>query len=171
MTITEIYEKITISYKNILLTDLPVFKKYGNFVCKVLESEEKHENALMLNSGSSFYHVLTISLSALYCVLYKNTDILDLIEQLIPGELLIIDGERVKFIGLGKLNGVGLYPDRDYFVYESNSSKRYYPLDSLKNKNISRYNGSSERLDGRGVKSDFLKRKDFISYCTDKKKS
>ena len=42
MTITEIYEKITISYKNILLTDLPVFKKYGNFVCKVLESVEKH---------------------------------------------------------------------------------------------------------------------------------
>ena len=90
MTITEIYEKITISYKNILLTDLPVFKKYGNFVCKVLESEEKHENALMLNSGSSFYHVLTISLSAIYCVLYKNTDILDLIKQLNPGGLLRI---------------------------------------------------------------------------------
>lgn len=81
MTITEIYEEITISYKNIVLTDLPVFKKYGNYVCKVLESEEKHENALMLNSGSSFYHVLTIALSAIYCVLYKNTDIFGLFPQ------------------------------------------------------------------------------------------
>ena len=171
MTITEIYEKITISYKNILLTDLPVFKKYGNFVCKVLESEEKHENALMLNSGSSFYHVLTISLSAIYCVLYKNTDILDLIKQLNPEDLLIIDGKRAKFIRLGKVDAFGFVKDKEYFIYESNSCTNYCLPESLKNKNISRYNGSSERLDGRGVKSDFLKRKDFISYCTDKKKS
>lgn len=171
MTITEIYEKITISYKNILLTDLPVFKKYGNFVCKVLESEEKHENALMLNSGSSFYHVLTLSLSAIYCVLYKNTDILDLIKQLNPEDLLIIDGKRAKFIRLGKVDAFGFVKDKEYFIYESNSCTNYCLPESLKNKNISRYNGSSERLDGRGVKSDFLKRKDFISYCTDKKKS
>lgn len=167
----EIFDKISILYNGIDLTEIDIIKDYASFLCAKLDSENRHTTALALHTGSEFYNIIALTLSALACLFYKNTNIEELIKSLNVDDILIIDGQRARFKGIknGSELGIGFNAGEEYFAYELSKAYKWVKLASAKNLNISVYQGESESLDGKGIKSTLKARKDFLRKFTQTK--
>lgn len=157
---------IGIFYNSIELTKITALKDYGEFLCDILDAEERHTAAIALHTGSLYYHAMAIAVSAIGCLFHRNTDTVELIESLEVGTKLMVDGQRVKFLGIK--NGLQLgfgSPSVKYFIYEydDRGSTKYMPLENAAKMNISRYQGDSNKLGAQGVRMTLKARKEFLS--------
>jgi len=165
----DILQGISVLYEGIELNKFKALKEYSEYLCEIIDSEDKHTAAISLHTGSVYYQLMAIALAALGCLFYRNTDTTELVESLSPGDLLIIDGQRVRFQGVktGAQLGINLrqWAGVEYFTWEYNQGRQYIPLEQAKQKNIVLYQGTSENLGGQGIKAkEPLKpRKDFLT--------
>ena len=168
----EVFDKISIWYDGVDLSKISALKEYGNFLCSVIDSSEKHTGAIALHTGSENYRAIAVAVSAIGCLFYHNTDYTELIESLSVGDLLIMDGQRVRFLGITDGNTFGM-PNKKYFsVCFDDKSKgvKYIPLESVRNLSFSLYQGTAEKLGGQGIKTTLKARKDFLSAFSAKAK-
>lgn len=89
----------------------------------------------------------------------------ELLQSLKVGDLLLVDGQRAKFLGVkdGSRLGIGFLPGKQYFCIETgNGVNKSAPLDLAKQWNISRYQGDAVGLGGKGVKGSLEERRKFI---------
>ena len=166
MTIIKyIFEKITISYDGIELNKIDVFKEYGKYCCDILDSPEPNKSVLLLHTGSIYYMVMLIAIISIECLCYNNTNIFEIINTLEKGDILIRNGERVRFLEIEEDRETG---EKYLVLEEKNDLKRKIPLCNIDRlKSLSIYRGESQQLGGRGVRSAILKnRKEFISFFT-----
>lgn len=166
----EIFNGISIFYYGIELNRITALKDYGDFLCDVLDSDKRHTAALALHTGSEYYQAIAVAVSAISCLFYRNTDTADLIESLEAGEILMLDGQRVKFLGIK--TGLQLHmgsPSTKYFIYEfdDHGSTKYTMLENALKMNITRYQGNSIKLGKQGIKTTLKARKDFLSAFSD----
>lgn len=161
----EILNQIGIYYDNIELTKITALKNYGEFLCDIIDSNERHTAAIGLHTGSVYYQAMAVSVAAIGCLFYRNTNIAELIESLNIGDKLIIDGQRVIFKGVEDgIVGIGFNPGDKYFILEcNNGQKRWISLEKASELNMSLYQGGAESLGGRGIRSTLKYRKDFLS--------
>lgn len=161
----DIFREVSISYLGIELNKMEPLKKYGEYLCEILDSEERHTTTLALNTGSIFYHAMAVAVASLACLFYHNTDVEELIETLSIGDILIVDGERVRYQGIidGGQLGVGFIRGVKYFSLELKGGARWLPVRDAKNLNISIYQGGAEQLGGKGVRATFKVRREFLS--------
>ncbi len=163
--IKEIFQEIRIIYKGIELTKLSVLNEYASFLCEILDSDERHTAAIALHTGDEYYQAMAVTVASFACLFHNNTDIEELISNLTVGDMLIVDGQRVRYQGIkdGSQLGIGFCKGIQYFALECNNSKKWTPLSSAKRMNISLYQGGSETLGGQGIKRTFKERKAFLS--------
>lgn len=165
MNTKEVFNAISILFDGNNLTEMENLYNYGEYICDLLDGDAKHTTSLLLHTGSEYYQVVAIVLSALNVLLNNNTDLDDLLQSLQEGDLLLVDGQRVKFLGVkdGSLCGLGFSVGKKYFCMETgNGSKTSCTLEQVKNHNISRYQGEAAGLGGKGIKSTLEERKKFI---------
>lgn len=168
----EVFDKISIWYDGVDLSKISALKEYGNFLCSVIDSSEKHTGAIALHTGSEYYQAIALTVSALGCLFYHNTDNSELIESLSVGDLLILNGKRVRFMGVIDGSALGT-PDEQYFSYcfdDKSNGIRYIPLEKTQELDISVYQGDAEKLGGKGVGTTLKVRKDFLSAFSAKGK-
>ena len=163
----EIFNGIRIVYDGIELNKITALKNYGEFLCDILDSDKRHAAALALHTGSEYYQAIAIAVSVINCIFYRNTDTANLIESLEVNEILMIDGQRVKFLGFktGLQLGFGSAATK-FFTYEfdDHKSTKYIPLESALKMNITRYQGNSNKLGKQGIKTTLKERKEFLTY-------
>ena len=161
----EIFREVSISYMGIELNKMLPLRRYGEYLCEILDSEERHTTTLALNTGSIYYHAMAVAAASLACLFYRNTDVEELIENLSIGDMLIVDGERVRYQGIidGGQFGAGFIRGLKYFVLELKKGARYVPIHDAKHLNISIYQGEAEQLGGKGVRATFKSRREFLS--------
>ena len=164
-TTKDIFREVSISYMGIELNKMLPLRRYGEYLCEILDSEERHATTLALNTGSMYYHAMAVAVASLACLFYSNTDVEELIESLSIDDVLIVDGERVRYKGIidGGQLGVGFTRGVKYFSLELKGGARYLPVHDAKHLNISIYQGNAEQLGGKGVRSTFKARKEFLS--------
>ena len=88
--------------------------------------------------------------------------------------MLIIDGQRVRFLGIksGSKLGIGYNKSVEYFLLEYNHATKAVPLENASKLNISLYQGTSDSLGGQGIKATLKSRKEFLSsFINDKSKA
>ena len=164
MNTKEIFGRISIIYSGVELNKIKELKEYGEYICNLLDSDEKHSAALLMHTGSNFYRVVAISVAAIHCLFYSNTDVDELISTLAGGEMLLLNGERVQFGGFktGAELGYGYKKETQYFVYNAIKGRTYIPVDKAKTYNISLYRGDSDSLGDKGIKNTLRERADFL---------
>lgn len=166
-TTKEIFNQIDVVYDGVELNKIMALKEYGDFLCDVIDSEDRHTGAIALHTGSEYYQAIAIAVAVLGCLFYHNTDIKELIETLIIDDILLLDGQRIRFKGIddGQKLGIGYQESVKYFtyIYDDNGSKKSIPLINAYKLNIKPYNGKSDKLGGQGIRSNFNARKDFLS--------
>lgn len=173
-TTKEIFNQIDVVYDGVELNKIKALKEFGDFLCDVIDSEDRHTGAIALHTGSEYYQAIAIAVVALGCLFYHNTDTTELIESLSEGDMLILDGQRVRFKGVLDGTLMGLNRGIQYFKLEINGGARYIPFSNLKNYNIIPYHGESVTLGGQGIKSKtpLKSRKDFLlNFVANKSKS
>ena len=165
VTTKDIFHNIGVFYDGIELNKIKALQDYGDFLCDVIDSEERHTTSLALHIGSKYYQAIAIAVSVIGCLFYKNTDVSELIDSLSSGDMLLVDREKVRFQGIkdGAQLGVGFIKGVSYFILERSKSISYLPINQAKDKNIVIYQGESENLGGKGVKSNLEIRKEFLS--------
>ena len=161
----DILREVSISYMGIELNRILPLKKYGEYLCDIFDSEDRHTATLALDTGSIYYHAMAVAIASIACLFYNNTDIEELISTLSVGDILIVDGERVRYQGIvdGGQFGAGFIRGVKYFVIELKKGARYVPIHDAKHLKISVYQGDAEQLGGKGVRSTFKQRRDFLS--------
>lgn len=165
MNVKDIFNSITISYDGLEINNIGVLKDYGEYLCDLLDSPDHHSAALMLHTGSIYYQTIAITIAAIHCLFYDNTDIDELIQKLKPGDILIMDGERVRFNGVidGSALGIGFNKNTKYLDIQLSNGNRRITLEKAKNMHFSVYQGDADTLGGKGVKSNLKERVDFLS--------
>lgn len=161
MNTKEVLEKIKIHFGTKEISALPYASQFRDFYSQMEGSESKHSTGVYLHSGEEYYSVLSIVYGAISCLIDNNTDFDSLLEILEIGDQLIIDGKRCVFRGLEDVY-FGWNDTRKCFVYEDSKGTTKSALTTMQNKSISIYNGDSEHLDGRGIRSDLKERKNFL---------
>ena len=116
----DILREVSISYMGIELNRILPLKKYGEYLCDIFDSEDRHTATLALDTGSIYYHAMAVAIASIACLFYNNTDIEELISTLSVGDILIVDGERVRYQGIvdGGQFGAGFIRGVKYFVIE-----------------------------------------------------
>lgn len=172
MKTKEVFNAISISYDGVDLTSVETLHAYGEYICGLFDDDEKHVASLLLHTGSEYYQVVAVVVAALKILLHSNTDMDALLQSLKVGDLLLVDGQRAKFLGVkdGSRLGVGFLPGRQYFCIETGSgASRSASLEQAKQWNISRYQGDAVGLGGKGVKDSLEERRKFIAnFCGQK---
>ena len=170
MKTKEVFNAISISYDGVDLTSLETLRAYGEYICELLDDDEKHIASLLLHTGSEYYQVIAVVVSALKILLHSNTDMDELLKSLKVGDLLLVDGQRAKFLGVKDGSFFGLSSGKLYFHIEEGSGKsRATPLEKAKQWDISRYQGDAVGLGGKGVKDSLEERRKFIAcFCGQK---
>ncbi len=168
----EIFRETSISYMGIELNKILPLKKYGEYLCEIFDSEKRHTATLALDTGSIYYHAMAVAIASFACLFYNNTDIEQLIASLSIGDILIVDGERVRYKGImdGGQLGAGFTRGVKYFSLELKGGARYKNIHDVKELSIAIYQGEAEQLGGKGVRSTFKQRREFLSAFTGKSK-
>lgn len=168
MKMIEVFNAISVLYDGVDLKAFENLRSYGEYICGLCDDDEKHVASLLLHTGSEYYQVMAVVLAALKCLLHGNTDLDELVHSLKVGDLLLVNGERAKFLGVkdGSRLGIGCSPGRLYICLETGNGARFTPLEQAKRKNISRYQGDAVSLGSKGVKDSLEDRKKFIAdFC------
>ena len=168
----EVFNSLSVWYDGVELSKISALKDYGNFLCSVIDSSEKHTGAIALHTGSEYYRAIAVAISAIGCLFYHNTDNTELVESLSVGDLLILDGQRVRFLGIKDGNTFGMSNKKYFSVCFDDKTKgeRYIPIENIQSLSISLYQGTAEKLGGKGVKTTLKARKDFLSAFSVKAK-
>ena len=64
----------------------------------ILASQNQNITTLMLHSGSVVYNAIVVAKSAIQCLIHENTEVDELINSLVPGDIIILEGKRVQFL-------------------------------------------------------------------------
>lgn len=162
-------EKCDISFEGKTFSKELLMQTFLQFL-KTTCNKEKHNVGVILHTNSLCFDIASITFAALLNLLSNEMTSEDVLENFEPGDMVLYGGkkkERFIFekIVLGKEIGA-INSDRRYAVISQKNSIRY--VSEQKWSNIEPYNGSSQRLDGRGIrekkniKAEFFR--DILKY-------
>ena len=141
-------QKCKFFYKQQLISTPQLLQAFIRYIT-ITFSREQHNIGLILHTDSVLFDVLSISYSAIINLLSNNTTSDDFLSSLEGNEMVLYQSgnkiERYKFIGKTIKNNL------EYIILEQHGGKTFVP--PVLQNNISPYYGTSNRQDGRGIRT------------------
>ena len=159
----KLIDKCDLYFDGHIISKELLLQNYADFLAG--NFEKKHNVAIALHTGSICFDIITILFTTISNILYSQDNAEDFINSLNVGDLVLYKKNRCRFDGIVTLQGESfrravLYSETK-FKGQTLGSSDYVKEDWWYK--ISPYNGSSTRLDARGIRSDNKKRNDFIN--------
>lgn len=164
----ELIKRCDICIGNKVVSKELLMRTFASFISKTIE-KDKHNVGIVLHTGSKCFDAMLLSYAALSNILYNNTDSEELILSLNPGDTVMYKKQRHIFCGFVNqtinLASAEILEEGDYILLQQGNS---YTCIARKGwSNITPYMGKSQRMDGRGIRRDNGKRKDFFENVLD----
>ena len=160
----KLIEKCELYFEGHIISKELLVQNYADFLAG--NFEKKHNVAIALHTGSICFDVVTILFTALSNIMYNQDNAEDFVLSLSVGEKVLYKKTRCKFEGIITMPGEKF---RRAVLYSETKHRgrieenRDYVKEEWWYK-ISPYNGESDNLDARGIRTDSKKRNDYISF-------
>lgn len=163
----KLIDKCDLYFDGHIISKELLVKNYADFLAT--NFEKKHNVAISLHTGSICFDILTILMTVFSNIIFDQLTIDDFINGLAPGSILLYGKERCRFEGFTDPH---IAPDGTVVrrikiitetIVKGETSETSTWLPESKWNQLKPYHGTSSRLDGRGVRSDNIKRRDFLT--------
>ena len=159
----KLIEKCDLYFEGHIISKELLVQNYADFLAG--NFEKKHNVAIALHTGSICFDIVTILFSALSNIMYNQDNAEDFVLSLNVGEKVLYKKTRCKFEGIVTMPGEKF---RRAVLYSETKRRgrieenRDYVKEEWWYK-ISPYNGESDNLDARGIRTDSKKRNEFLA--------
>ena len=150
--------KYDVYYRDELLSKEHLLQAYAEFLASSF-CKEKHNLQIVLHTGSKCFDIFTVLISALSNLVLNETTSGDVVCSLNLGDKVLYKKKRYHFGGI--IENIGGLDGKFAILKVSDTDKTYAPEKLWIY--IEPYYGSSEQMDGRGIKKGKSKRFDFIN--------
>lgn len=163
----KLIDKCDLYFEGHVISKELLIKNYADFLAG--QFEKKHNVAIALHTGSICFDIITILFSALSNIMYNQDNAEDYVLSLNVGDKVLYKKTRCKFEGIITMPGENF---RRAVLYSETKRRgrieasRDYVREEWWYK-ISPYNGGSQNLDARGIRTDNKKRNDFLEAVFD----
>lgn len=152
----KILERCEICLDGCVISQELLMRAFLSFISKTIE-KDRHNINIVLHTGSVCFDAVLLSYIAISNILYNETDPIELVHSLAPGDLVMYQKQRYEFMGFvndleGTLASTEMLTDGEFVVLKQNNNWA-----TVKKNNwgkILPYQGVSKRLDGRGLRRD-----------------
>ena len=159
--------KCDILFEDELISDGLIMSNFAGYVAELIDEAEK-SNSLIYHTGSQIFDILLTLYVALSCIIYDELTPTELVESLSPGDIVIFENKRAKFLGLTADHMAQVIYDSVQKGYRTPTTVTMPPKSFYK---IKPYYGEATILDGRGIRTDSKAKFDFLQTVFNKSKS
>ncbi len=163
----KLIDKCDLLFDGHIISKELLIQNYAEFLAS--NFEKKHNVIISLHTGSICFDIITVLFTALSNIMYNQDNAEDFVLSLNVGDVVLYKKKRCKFNGITVLKNETV---RRAILYSENKQQgcilgcEDYVQEAWWNK-ISPYNGNSQNLDARGIRTDSKKRNDFLSSVFD----
>lgn len=159
--------KCDVFFEDERISDGLIMSTYAGYIAELMDEAEK-SSSLILHTGSQMFDILLTLYIALSCIVYDELTPAELVESLSPGDIVIFENKRAKFLGLTADNMARVTYDSIQKGYRTPTTVTMPPKSFYK---IKPYYGEATILDGRGIRTDSKAKFDFLQTVFNKSKS
>jgi hypothetical protein len=160
-------KKCDILFEDEPISDSLIMSTFTGYVAKLIDEEEK-SSSLIYHTGTQLFDILLTLYVALSCIIYDELTPAELVESLSPGDIVIFENKRAKFLGLTADHTAQVIYDSVQKGYRTPTTVTMPPKSFYK---IKPYYGEATILDGRGIRTDSKAKFDFLQTVFNKSKS
>ena len=157
-----VLEKCEIRYGDVIFSKELLLKTYSEYLIRTI-NKEKHNVGLVLHTGSICFDAISLVVAAITNLISNETSSQDIIESINSGDMILyVSKKKERYVFMGIVDGEILdsaYKGRRYVHLQQKNCNSYVPENKWRL--IEPYNGTSTRLDGRGIKKKETSRDDF----------
>lgn len=159
--------KCSVLFDDEVVSNSLIMSTFANYIAEFMDEKEK-STSLIYHTGSQIFEILLTLYVALSCVVYDDLTPTDLVKSLSPGEIVIFENKRAKFLGLTSDNMAQVTFDTVQKGYRMPTTVTMPPKSFYK---IKPYYGEATVLDGRGIHTDSKAKFDFFKTVFNRSKS
>ena len=160
----KIIERCEICLNGCTISKELLMRTFLSFISETIE-KDRHNINIVLHTGSVCFDAVLLSYVAISNIFYNETDPIELVHSLAPGNLVMYKKQRYEFMGFvnnieGTLASAKMLTDGEFVALKQKNN-----WTTVKKNNwgkILPYQGISKRLDGRGLRRDKGIRKRFF---------
>ncbi len=158
--------KCDVFFEDECISDSLIMSTFSDYIVDMMDKSEKC-NSLIYHTGSQIFNILLILYIALSCIVYDELTPAELVESLSPGDIVIFENKRAKFLGLTADNMARVTYDSVQKGYRTPTTVTMPPKSFYK---IKPYYGEATILDGRGIRIDSKAKFNFLQTVFNKSK-
>lgn len=148
----------SILFKDEIISNSLIMSTFANYISEKMSETEK-TNSLIYHTGSQIFDVLLTLYIALSCIVYDELTPEDIVGSLNPGDIVIFENKRAKFLGLTNDNMAQVMYDS---VQKGHKTPTTVTMPSKSFYKIRPYYGDATILDGRGIRTNSKSKYDFL---------
>ena len=156
-----------ILFEDEVISDGLIMSTFAAYIAELMDGAEKG-CGLIYHTGSKIFDILLTLYIALSCIVYDELTPEDIVESLNPGDIVIFENKRAKFLGLTADNKAQVMYDSVQKGYRTPTTVTMPPKSFYK---IKPYYGEATVLDGRGIRTNSKAKYDFMQTVFNKSKS
>ena len=158
--------KCDILFEDEVISSGLTMSTFTDYIVGIIDEAEK-SNGLVYHTGSSIFDILLAVYIALSCIVYDEMTPEDLVRALNPGDIVIFENKRAKFLGLTSDNMAQVKYDA---VKKGNKESTTVTMPPKSFYKLKPYYGPATALDGRGIRSNSKTKLDFLQAVFGKRK-
>ncbi len=159
--------KCSILFEDEIISNSLIISTFTDYVVELMDEAEK-SSSLIFHTGSQIFDILLTLYIALSCIVYDELTPAELVESLSPGDIVIFENKRAKFLGLTADNMAQVTFDSFQKGHRTPTTVTMPPKSFYK---IKPYYGEATILDGRGIRTDSKAKYNFLQTVFNKSKS
>lgn len=159
--------KCDVFFEDEWISDGLIMSTFADYIVEILEGAEK-SSSLIYHTGSLIFDIFLTLYVALSCIIYDELTPTELVESLSPGDIVIFENKRAKFLGFTADHMAQVIYDSVQKGHRTPTTVTMPPKSFYK---IKPYYGEATILDGRGIRADSKAKFDFLQTVFNKSKS
>ena len=159
--------KCSILFEDEIVSNSLIMSTFVDYVAELMDEAEK-SSSLIYHTGSQIFDILLTLYVALSCIVYDELTPADLVESLSPGDIVIFENKRAKFLGLTADNKAQVMYDSIQKGYKTPTTVTMPPKSFYK---LKPYYGEAKILNGSGIRTDSKAKFIFLQTVFKKSKS
>ena len=159
--------KCSVLFEDEIISSSLIMSTFVDYIAKLMDEAEK-STSLIYHTGSQIFDIMLTLYVALSCIVYDELTPADLVESLSPGDIVIFENKRAKFLGLTADNKAQVMYNSIHKGYKTPTTVTMPPKSFYK---LKPYYGEAKILNGSGIRIDSKSKFDFLQTVFKKSKS